>query len=71
MKVTIDLDDDDEVRILKKRAGKNFFDLREMVEDIVRRSCVSAKRKLGVYSDKCDDKLVGIFSRQKRGRKRK
>ena len=68
-KVTIALSDD-EVKTLEKRAKKNLLSLQEQVEDIVRRSCVSYKQ--GTYSTiKVDDKLVEIFSRQKRGRKRK
>jgi hypothetical protein len=69
MKITIELDDE-EVKVLKKRAKKNLMELKEMVEDIIRRSCISAKLKQGYSSEKCDDKLVGIFSRQTRGRKR-
>lgn len=69
MKLTISLDDD-EVKILKRRAKKNLFSLKEQVEDIVRRSCVSSKT--GSYiTFKSDDKLVEIFSRDKRGRKKK
>ena len=69
MKITINLDDD-EVKILKKRAKKNLFSLKEQVEDIIRRSCVTYKG--GVSKKiKIDDKLVAIFSRERRGRKKK
>lgn len=61
---------DEEVKVLKKRAKKNMLNLREQVEDIVRRSCINAKSG-GSVSEKLDDSLVGIFSRQQRGRKRK
>lgn len=68
-KITINLDDD-EVKILKKRAKKNLFSLREQIEDIIRRSCVTYTH--GTYKPiKFDDRLVAIFSRQRRGRKRK
>ena len=69
MKLTISLDED-EVKILKRRAKKNLLTLREQVEDIIRRSCVSSSK--GTYRPiKVDDKLVGIFSRQRSGRKPK
>lgn len=62
--------DQDEEKILKKRAKKNLMTLREQVEDIVRRSCVMSKRKQ-FPKDNVDDKLVKIFSRSRRGRKKK
>ena len=69
MRLTIDLDDD-EVKILKKRGKKNILTLREQVEDIIRRSCINARNKTTPQS-KCDDKLVDIFSRESRGKKKK
>ena len=69
MKITIFLDNK-EVKILKKRAKKNLLTIKEQVEDIIRLSCVRASK--GTYKPiKCDDALVRIFSREKRGRKRK
>jgi len=70
MKITINIDENEE-KILKKRAKKNLFSLREQVEDIVRRSCIRSKTGKGYSPIKCDDKLVRIFSRDKRGRKKK
>ena len=67
MKITIELDDQ-EVAVLKKRAKKNMFEIKEQVEDIIRRSCINAK-KTGSSEAKCDDRLVGIFSREKRRKK--
>ena len=67
-KITIQLDED-ELKILKKRAKKNLFSLKEQIEDIVRRSCANTKPSRRPF--KVDDKLVGIFSRQKSGRKKK
>jgi len=69
MKLTISLDAE-EVKILKRRAKKNLLTIREQVEDIIRRSCISSS-KGGYRPLKIDDKLVGIFSREKRGRKKK
>ena len=69
MKLTISLDED-EVKLLKKRADKNLFTLREQVEDIIRRSCISSKTTS--YSTfKTDDKLVEIFSKSRKGKKTK
>jgi len=70
MKLTINLDDD-EVKILKKRAKKNMFSLREQIEDIIRRSCVTYKGGKKYQTIKVDDRLVAVFSREKRGRKKK
>ena len=69
MDITIKLSDA-EVLVLKKRAKKNMLELREQVEDIVRRSCICSKKGTS-NSQKIDDTLVSIFSRQTRGRKRK
>jgi len=69
MRLTILLDES-EIKILKKRAKANLLTLREQVEDIVRRSCVNSSKKTGYMAIKIDDKLVGIFSREKRGRKK-
>ena len=68
--ITITLSDE-EKKIIKKRADKNYFSLKEQIEDIVRRSCIFAKKRAGMKQIKVDDRLVGIFSRQRRGRKRK
>lgn len=69
MKLTISLDDQ-EVKILKKRAKKNLLTVREQVEDIIRMSCVRSSK--GTYRPvKVDDKLIAIFSRERRGRKPK
>ena len=67
MKLSISLDDD-EVKILNKRAKKNFLTLREQVEDIIRRSCISSVKKSSMKLIKVDDKLVAVFFRERRGR---
>jgi metal-responsive CopG/Arc/MetJ family transcriptional regulator len=55
---------------IKKRAKKNYLSVPELIEDIVRRSMISyrggKRRPL-----KIDDRLIAIFSRERRGRKRK
>lgn len=68
VKITIDVDDR-VLEKLKKRADKNLLSVKEQIEDIVRRSTVNFKSR--VQQIKVDDRLVGIFSRQRSGRKRK
>lgn len=68
-RVSIHIDPDEE-KVLIKRAKKNLFSLREQIEDIIRRSCVTYKGG-GPKKIKVDDKLVAIFSREKRGKKKK
>jgi len=62
--------DKDETKVLKKRAKKNLMSLKEQVEDIIRRSCVNSLRNTSTRRIKIDDRLVSVFSREKR-RKRK
>ncbi len=69
-KITINVDDDVS-KILKKRAKKNLFTLREQIEDILRKSAVRTKSGTSYRGLKPDDKLVAMFSREKRGRKKK
>ena len=69
MKLAISLDEK-EVNILKKRAKKNLLTLKEQVEDIIRRSCVNAIAKTSPKI-KSDDKLVDIFSRARRGKRKR
>ena len=65
--VTIELDDR-VVAKLKKRAKKNMLSLREMIEDIVRRSAVLSG---GVsISGDSNDAFVNIFSRKTKLKKK-
>ena len=67
--ITISIDEKAK-KILEKRAKKNLMTLREQAEDIIRRS--AANYKLGTQTNiKVDDKMVEIFSRHKKGRKRR
>ena len=61
--------DNDLLSLIGKRAKKNMLTLPEQIEDILRRSSLSMKNKVSTPSGKIDDILVGIFSRQKRGKK--
>jgi hypothetical protein len=63
-KVTIYLDND-VLKMIEKRAKKNMLTLPEQIEDTLRRSCISLKKK-PLISGKIDDLLVSIFSRQQR-----
>ncbi len=56
--------------LLEKRAKKSLLDIDDLALDILRRSMLSYKKKSSA-EDKADDALVKLFSRQKRGRKRK
>jgi len=62
--------DDEEKKILEKRAKGNLMTLREQIENIIRRSCVRTNKNY-VPKDPCNDKLVKIFSKQNKGRKPK
>lgn len=62
--------DNELLKVLEKRAKKNMFTVSEQVEDILRRSCLSMKKGFP-KSPKCDDALVNIFSRERRGRRKK
>jgi hypothetical protein len=66
--ITIDIDDKI-YKVISKRAKKNLMTVREQVEDIIRRSAVNVGKE--TTSDKIDDTLVSVFSRNKRGRKGK
>ena len=70
MKITISLDDE-EIKILEKRAKKNLLTVKEQVEDIIRKSAVRTKSGTKTQTIKVDDRLVGIFSRQNTGPKKK
>lgn len=56
-------------KMIDKRAKKNMLSLGEQIEDILRRSCVNMKKGTS-KPIKCDDNLVAIFSRERRGRKK-
>ena len=68
--ITINVDEDVR-KIISKRATKNMFSLKEQIEDILRKSAVRTKSTAGYKQIKVDDKLVAVFSREKRGRKKK
>ena len=67
--ISIELDKD-EIKILEKRAKKNLMTLKEQIEDIIRRSCVSSSKKTTASEPNIDDKLISLFSRQKKAKKK-
>ncbi|HUW43407.1 MAG TPA: hypothetical protein VMV95_00380 [Bacillota bacterium] len=67
--ITINIDEDVK-KILEKRAKKNLFSLKEQIQDILRRSAVNYKTGTPT-TIKVDDRLVEVFSRQKRAKKKK
>jgi hypothetical protein len=52
------------IKILDKRAKKNLLTLPEQIEDIIRRSCITAKKR-NKQDEKLDDILVSLFSRKR------
>ena len=56
---------------LRKRAKKSFFNVDELVEDIIRRSMLSYSGGPSRSRFKVDDKLVDIFSRERRTKRKK
>lgn len=73
-RVGIDLDAK-VVNALEKRAQRELLSLKELIEDIIRRSVLSSKGKQAI-SGKGDDKFIEYFSRigykhKKKGKKKK
>ena len=67
--ISIELDKN-EIKILERRAKKNLMTLKEQIEDIIRRSCVSSSKKATSSEPNIDDKLISLFSRQKKTKKK-
>jgi hypothetical protein len=63
--------DEELLGLLEKRAKKNMLSMPEQIEDILRRSTLSQKKKKSIYDEKLDDTLVSVFSRKRTGPKRK
>jgi|GEM_PF-2266910 len=68
MRINIEVDEAYR-KSLEKRAEKNYLSMKEMIEDIIRRSMMSYVGKPAQKKLKVDDKLVMAFSRDRRGRK--
>lgn len=61
---------DDLLETLERRGKKNMLTISEQIEDILRRSTISQKKKSSIPKDNLDDKLIGLFSRKRTGRKK-
>ncbi len=68
--ITLHLDEEI-LKVIEKRAKKNMLTITEQIEDIVRRSCVNAKKSTAGTNDKVDDLFLKLFSRKKSGRPKK
>jgi len=66
--ITIEVDEG-LMKKLESRAKTNFLTSKELIEDIIRRSMMSYKK--GYKPMKVDDRLVEVFSRENKGRKKK
>ncbi len=62
---------DDLYKKVKARAGKQYLEVDELIEDILRRSMLSYKKNSYSLSDKADDALIRVFSRTKRTKRKK
>ena len=64
---------DDLLATLEKRGKKNLLTISEQIEDILRRSTISLKKKSSnaIPNEKLDDSLISLFSRKRTGRKGK
>lgn len=64
--ISVELNND-EIKILEKRAKKELLSLRELCSDILRRSAKSSKTTTA--TDKVDDKFLTFFSRKSQKKK--
>ncbi len=68
---TITISIDEEIKkVIEKRAKKNMLSLKEQVEEIVRQSAVRTKSGQSISQIKADDRLVEIFSRDRKGKRK-
>lgn len=67
--LTISIDEDVK-KVISKRAKKNMLSIKEQIEEIVRQSAIRTKAGASNPMRDIDDKLVEVFSRQKRGRRK-
>jgi hypothetical protein len=66
--LTITIDDEIQ-KIIARRAKKNLLTLREQIEEIVRQSAVRTKSGQSAGKMSTDDRLVEIFSRNRKTRR--
>jgi len=63
--------DEEILKALKSRAKKEFLTVKELAEDIIRRSTISYKRRKGSRRDNVKDPYLRYFSRKNVGRRPK
>ena len=68
-KIEIEISEDLKKNLVK-RAKKNYMNLGELVEDIIRRSMLKYKSDGGSSAGKASDSFVEIFSRRKKGQRK-
>ncbi|MDP3992310.1 MAG: hypothetical protein Q8P79_02265 [Nanoarchaeota archaeon] len=69
---TITISIDEEIKkIIGKRAKRNLLSIKEQIEEIIRQSAIRTKAGVSTGNLKIDDKLVEIFSRHRKGRKKR
>jgi len=70
MKKLLTIEIDNEIlKLLERRAKRNMMSVSELISDIIRRSTVFYRR-MPRGTPKLEDKLIGIFSRERRGRRK-
>lgn len=67
--ITISIDDNIK-KIIDKRAKKSLLTTKEQIEEIVRMSAIRTKAGTGTGNFSTDDKLVEVFSRKRKGKKK-
>lgn len=68
--ITISIDEEIQ-KIIGKRAKKNLLTIKEQIEEIIRQSAIRTKSGASISSVKADDRLIEVFSRNKRGKKKR
>jgi len=69
---TITISIDGEIfKVISRRAKKNLLSVKEQIEEIIRQSAIRTKAGVSAALIKTDDKLVEIFSRHKKGKRKR
>jgi len=55
--------DNELLKLIEKRAKKNFLNVHEQIEEILRRSCLNLKKSK--KEEKLDDLFISFFSRKR------
>jgi len=63
--------DEDVAKMLARRAKRNMMSIEEQVEDILRRSCVSMRKKTPGEEKMVGNGFISIFSRRRYSKEKK